>query len=264
VAARGSQERALLQPGEPLVAIKQRRGGASAGGFGAKGGKDVRGAKAGSEGKAGKTGAGAGAARGRPRSASTLFDEMQRNGVVRINNALSADTVSQLKEAVDSERARAEAEVGEGGDFDRVDRFADLVLLENRCDLLMPLRGAAVTALHELLGDGAVVGDLIEELVGEQGVFNELACLFSEPGARQQPLHPDTPWTSRPPLYAAFVALQASRTQRDKLGIGKEDGGKTGEGRRRKGRRGQSSSRCIQTRPGRRGRRYTLRSWHYK
>lgn len=216
VAARGTHEHALLQPGEPLVATKQRRGGASAGGFGAQGGKDARGAKDGSggksgkAGKAGKAGASAGAVRGRPRSASTLFDEMQRNGVVRIDGALRPDTVTQLRAAVDSERARAEAEVEDGGAFDRTDRFADLVLLENRCDLLMPLRGAVVTALHELLGDGAVLGDLLEELVGEQGVFNELACLISEPGARQQPLHPDTPWTPRPPLYAAFVALQAT------------------------------------------------------
>ena len=36
----------------------------------------------------------------------------------------------------------------------------------------------------------------------------ELACLISEPGSQQQPLHPDTPYTPRPPLYAAFVALQ--------------------------------------------------------
>jgi hypothetical protein len=211
VAARGAHERALLQPGEPLVAIKQRRGGASAVGFGAQVGRDGRGAKEAGGGKAGKTGASA--ARGRPRSASTLFDEMQRNGVVRIDGALRPDTVAQLRAAVDCERARAEAEVGDGGSFDPADRFADLVLLENRCDLLLPVRGAVFSALHELLGDGAVLGDLLEELVGEQGVFNELACLISEPGARQQPLHPDTPWTSRPPLYAAFVALQARDAQ---------------------------------------------------
>ena len=28
------------------------------------------------------------------------------------------------------------------------------------------------------------------------------------PGSKQQPLHPDTPWTETPPLYAAFIALQ--------------------------------------------------------
>ena len=39
-------------------------------------------------------------------------------------------------------------------------------------------------------------------------MLQEIACLISEPGSRTQPLHPDTPYTSSPPLYAAFVALQ--------------------------------------------------------
>jgi len=40
------------------------------------------------------------------------------------------------------------------GAFRQTDRFADLVLVQNRCDLLMPLRGATISAMHELLGDG--------------------------------------------------------------------------------------------------------------
>ena len=53
-----------------------------------------------------------------------------------------------------------------------------------------------------------MLGPLLTELVGDAGVLQEIACLISEPGSRQQPLHPDTPYTSSPPLYAAFVALQ--------------------------------------------------------
>ena len=45
-------------------------------------------------------------------------------------------------------------------------------------------------------------------MVGEAGVLQELACLTSEPGSAQQPLHPDTPWTPIPSAYTAFIALQ--------------------------------------------------------
>ena len=62
--------------------------------------------------------------------------------------------------------------------------------------------------LPELLGEGAVLGNLLSEVVGSQGILQELACLISMPGSEQQPLHPDTYWTSTPSAYTAFVALQ--------------------------------------------------------
>ena len=79
---------------------------------------------------------------------------------------------------VDAERERASAEVHAGRPS--TDRFANLVLLENRCDLLLPLHGPVVRALDELLGEGAVLGDLLEEVVGRKALFNEVACLISE------------------------------------------------------------------------------------
>ena len=61
---------------------------------------------------------------------------------------------------------------------------------------------------QELLGEGSVLGPLVEEIMGEGAVFQEIACLISYPGSEQQPLHPDTPFSSPPSLYACFVALQ--------------------------------------------------------
>merc|ERR1719291_415542 len=46
------------------------------------------------------------------------------------------------------------------------------------------------------------------EVVGGAGIIQELACVISDPGSQQQPLHPDTPWTPVPASYTAFVALQ--------------------------------------------------------
>ena len=39
-------------------------------------------------------------------------------------------------------------------------------------------------------------------------MLQEIACLISEPGSKFQPLHPDTPFSTIPSLYACFVALQ--------------------------------------------------------
>ncbi|KAL3920347.1 MAG: hypothetical protein SGPRY_005282 [Prymnesium sp.] len=107
---------------------------------------------------------------------------------------------------VDGERERAMEEVQRG--VPSLARFEDLVLVSNRCDLLLPLREHAIRSLDALLGEGSRLGPLFSQLMGEDGVLNEIACLFSEPGSQQQPLHPDTPYQPTPPLYAVFVALQ--------------------------------------------------------
>lgn len=138
---------------------------------------------------------------------SALAKEMRQMGVVRIDNAITPETADALREFVDAERAEASAEVA-AGQRELKTRFANLVLLENRCDLLLPLHGPPVNALQEMLGAESVLGNFLEELVGRDATFNELACLISEPGSKQQPIHPDTHYTPIPPLYACFVALQ--------------------------------------------------------
>lgn len=198
VIKRGAIERSLLQPGEPLVAVKQKRAVSTAGGFGASKKTAPKAKKKG--GKQSK-------APPKVQSRSVLAQELETNGVVRIDGALSKETVAALRDFCDSERLAAEEDVA-SGKYERTSRFADLVLLENRCDLLMPLRGPCIDALHELVGAGSVLGPLLSEVVGDGGTLQEIACLFSDPGSQQQPLHPDTPWTSIPPLYAAFVAMQ--------------------------------------------------------
>lgn len=206
IAARGVTERSMLQPGTPLVALKQKRAVSTSGGFGAK-----KAAAAGSS-KVKASSKGKGKAKAKDKTVkvkkqSVLAAELERSGVVRINGALSQETAAALREFVDDERRTAEADVA-ANKCDRTSRFADLVLLENRCDLLMPLRGPVIDALEELLGSQSVLGPLLTEVVGDGGILQEIACLISSPGSQQQPLHPDTPWTPIPPLYAAFVALQ--------------------------------------------------------
>ena len=207
IVARGVAERSMLQPGTPLIALKQKRAASTSGGFGAK-----KAAAAVSKVKANAKGKGNGKAKAQGKTVkvkkqSVLAAELERSGVVRIDGALSPETAVALRDFCDDERRTAEADVA-ANKCERTSRFADLVLLENRCDLLMPLRGPCLDALEELLGSKSVLGPLLTEVVGDGGMLQEIACLISSPGSQQQPLHPDTPWTETPPLYAAFVALQ--------------------------------------------------------
>ena len=175
-----------------------------AAGFGGGGAKAPAKKKKGAKKGAAKKPAKASAAASRQ---SVLGRELKASGVVRIDGALSPETADALREFVDAERQICSAEVA-AGKRAQTTRFANLVLLENRCDLLLPLHGPTLAALDELLGEGSTLGPLLEEVVGREARFNELACLISEPGSLQQPIHPDTPYTSTPPLYACFVALQ--------------------------------------------------------
>ena len=126
VAARAEKERSLLQEGTALEALVQKGGRANSGaGFGA--------AKATGGVKKAKAKAKPVAKREPPRS--VLGKELQKSGVVRINGALSPATADALREFVDAERERATAEV-EAGLRTQADRFANLVLVSNRCDLL--------------------------------------------------------------------------------------------------------------------------------
>lgn len=207
VAVRAEKEQSLLQEGTALEAIEQKGAisSSTASGFGGGGAPAKTPSKKKARGKAGaskKKPPPGGGTRG-----SVLARELRKSGVVRVNGALSEEAADRLREFVDAERASMTAEV-ESGARPLESRFAGLVLLKNRCDLLLPLHGPPVAALDELIGDGSVLGPLLEEVVGRGATFNELACLISEPGSRCQPIHPDTPYTPRPPLYACFVALQ--------------------------------------------------------
>ena len=48
-------------------------------------------------------------------------------------------------------------------------------------------------ALRELLTEGRALRQLLCSLLGDDAELDELACMLSEPGARRQPVHPDSP-----------------------------------------------------------------------
>ena len=183
------------------------------------------------------------------RSRQALLDD----GVVRINNVLSAATAGRLRSELLIRRDKAYAAIEDEGADWRED-FADVLLKSNRCDLLLPLKGSPTVqrALRELLFGTAAPRNLestgrrrsngsssssststvssssssssstlyavLCAAFGEDAILYELAALISTPGAPRQPVHPDNPHQDQPPLLTCFVALQVlSRRASDGL-----------------------------------------------
>ena len=143
--------------------------------------------------------------------------DLQKNGVVRLDNVLSSKTADRLREYVLHLRAQSEKLVEEGS-VQSLERFADVLLQNKRCDLKIPLlAGSSDTdpitsdALYELLVISPI-GATIRRLLGPDAVLQELSCLMSDPGSDRQVVHPDTPCRETEHeaavLYTCFVALQ--------------------------------------------------------
>jgi hypothetical protein len=147
------------------------------------------------------------------------INTLQQDGVVRLNNVLSASTAAILRKDVLLRRDASYAAVRKGDDWRK--HFADVLLKgsdSTRCDLLLPLTGnrAVQMALKELLlgsaepGKGRKVslGSMLETAIGDDATLYELSVLISEPGSGRQPVHPDNPYQEHMPLTTCFVALQ--------------------------------------------------------
>mmetsp|Transcript_1045 Transcript_1045/g.2911 ORF Transcript_1045/g.2911 Transcript_1045/m.2911 type:complete len:382 (-) Transcript_1045:1446-2591(-) len=202
------QEKVLVRRGEleeelmagtssPLEAnVVKVRGAGKSGGFGGGGssGKKISTAALKAEGKA---------------HAKVL----KKNGVVRIDNVLSSDQADKMREYVLSSRQTSVEEV-ESGKVPSLQRFADVLLRKDRCDLTMPLGQDDVIAdsLNEVLRESAV-GQTIKVILGKGSVLYELSCLISDPGSQRQNMHPDTPYLEGKDavLYTCFIALQDIR-----------------------------------------------------
>lgn len=134
---------------------------------------------------------------------------LKKEGVVRIDNVLSSETADALREYLYALRRKSESEVEEGK-IQPIQRFADVLLKQNRCDLTVPMGDDIVTkALDESLRVSPI-GAILSSIFGEDAVLHEFSCLMSDPGSQRQVIHPDTPFIEGkgPVLYTCFIALQ--------------------------------------------------------
>ena len=194
IVSRGELEEELMKgTASPLAANKVKvRGAGKAGGFG--GGSSslkISSAALKAEGKA---------------HAKVL----KRDGVVRIDNVLSSEQADKMREYVLSLREKSMEEVL-AGKVTSIQRFANVLLRKDRCDLTMPLGKDDVIAdsLNEVIRESAAA-QTIKSILGKGAVLYELSCLISDPGSQRQNMHPDTPFLEGkgPVLYTCFIALQ--------------------------------------------------------
>ncbi|EED86690.1 predicted protein [Thalassiosira pseudonana CCMP1335] len=193
IVQRGQFEETLVTNVTPLEApVVKIRGTGSAGGFGG-------GSKGGNSGgtKAG------GKAEGKARAKI-----LKKEGVLRIDNVLSSSTADALRAHLYSLREQAELDVREGR-VDKLARFENVLLKQNRCDLTIPMGDELITqALDEALRLSPI-GATISSEFGEEAILHEFSCLMSDPGSQRQVIHPDTPFNGKDPvLYTCFIALQ--------------------------------------------------------
>lgn len=178
------------------------------------------------------TGFGGGASTLNPKAhlAAEQAKVVKKEGVLRIDGALTPDLADKLRAYVLEQQriaaVRTEENVMASRAFYGVENQR-----ECRCDLqLSLLQGGFLAdgdgspntrdgsdvdhdhvladALQELLGKDGSLRYLYEQLVTLKGEFYEMAAVVTDPGSKRQKVHPDLPFQDKAPLYVIFLALQ--------------------------------------------------------
>lgn len=148
------------------------------------------------------------------RDAAARWRTLKKEGILKIEGACSPETAAALREYVIRDTADARASVEAARDDARASvsmlRFHAASEQPTRSFLLTPLDDETCHAgLRELLAPGRALGDVFELACGGDDCwFYDYNALRTERGSRRQPVHWDTPFQERPPLFTAFVALQ--------------------------------------------------------
>jgi len=221
IVQRGIIEESLVTNATPLLAPTIKvRGVGKAGGFGGGGG--------GSNNKSSKSASSSSSSSSYKAEGKAYSNILLTEGLVRIDNILSTDTANQLRHYLYALRSQSEIDV-QCGKVQPIQRFADVLLKRNRCDLTIPLgsggssgggggKNEIVTmALMESLVQSPI-GATISSLFGKDATLHEFSCLMSDSGSQRQVFHPDTPFVengkngeeeeAEAVLYTCFIALQ--------------------------------------------------------
>eukprot|EP00746_Dinoflagellata_sp_MGD_P157379 gnl/MRDRNA2_/MRDRNA2_86192_c0_seq1.p1 gnl/MRDRNA2_/MRDRNA2_86192_c0~~gnl/MRDRNA2_/MRDRNA2_86192_c0_seq1.p1 ORF type:complete len:497 (-),score=93.92 gnl/MRDRNA2_/MRDRNA2_86192_c0_seq1:73-1563(-) len=139
-----------------------------------------------------------------PEPASIHFEY---HGVAVVQEAMSAQIGAQLAMFIDSELAFAYKEVQNNSHL-YSKYFGSISTRENRRDLKLPLAKPVQAALRSL---SRSLGSLFQSILADSASpMCELCCVISDPGAKCQPLHPDTTIEADASkrLVTIFIALQ--------------------------------------------------------
>lgn len=126
------------------------------------------------------------------------------DGVLGVRAALSADSAAAAAAEVDEALCAAKARIVAQSE-EEVRYLGPVRELTHRWDLRLHFRGAVKAAVLEVV---AAVAPLLAEVITDEALICELACIVSAPGAPRQQLHADTKIGDRGWLVSMFVALQ--------------------------------------------------------
>ncbi|KAL7537547.1 hypothetical protein ACHAXR_007902 [Thalassiosira sp. AJA248-18] len=156
---------------------------------------------------------------------------LKRDGVLRVNNVLSAEVAERLRQHLLDQQKVAEEETRKDPRASQM-YYGVEQARKNRCDLHLSLRRGGIQtsssdddddndnettadqghvvadALQEILGVDGTLRSVYENLVSTEGEFYELAGIITNPGSSRQMIHPDLPFQKTAPLYVVFLALQ--------------------------------------------------------
>ena len=129
---------------------------------------------------------------------------LMKDGVLGVRAALSAGSAAAAAAEVDEALCAAKARIIAQSE-EEVRYLGPVRELTHRWDLRLHFRGAVRAAVLEIV---AAVAPLLAELITDEALICELACIISDPGAPRQQLHADTKIGDRGWLVSMFVALQ--------------------------------------------------------
>lgn len=145
---------------------------------------------------------------GKEDETSRLVKTLTKEGVIKLEGAMSESLASELRACVldEIEDAREAVKRDPSASMSRFHAVEEQPL---RSFVLLPFENEVIrSASLELLGPGTRLGKLFDTLCGLDGTLWDFYALRTEPGCPRQPVHSDTPFQDVPPLFAAFIALQ--------------------------------------------------------
>jgi ectoine hydroxylase-related dioxygenase (phytanoyl-CoA dioxygenase family) len=138
---------------------------------------------------------------------------MGESGVLRLDKVLPNQTADLLRKFVLNELEKARSDIPDSENasktaIDPSNRFSEVLSSENRWDFRLKITPEVDAAIRTVLAPGAPVGDLLQELVSDNGKLFELGSFVTMKGAARQDVHPDTQWSCHPAVFTCLFALQ--------------------------------------------------------
>jgi hypothetical protein len=122
------------------------------------------------------------------------LNRLRTDGVVRIDTCQSDPIADSFRQYVLDLESRSLSDFECGKLSRKTDRFARVLLSQNRSDLKLPLGPDPIMMALQQLLIVSPVGNILQRILGPKSTLYECSCLISHPGSVRQNIHPDHPF----------------------------------------------------------------------